>query len=107
MQRISDVTQQTQERTTQARTFIKALNQSCEPWQRLAALDPVPGDAASGPWRASAIARMSQSLAARLLTPLRSRGLARFLLAVGPLSRRATRVRHDAGREGVGSERAR
>ena len=33
MQRISDVTQQTQERTTQARGFISALNQSCEPWQ--------------------------------------------------------------------------
>jgi methyl-accepting chemotaxis protein len=32
MQRISDVTQQTQERTTQARGFIRALNQSCEPW---------------------------------------------------------------------------
>ena len=37
MQRISDVTQQTQERTTQARAFIKALNQSCGPgsaWPR-------------------------------------------------------------------------
>ena len=49
MQRISDVTQQTQERTTQARAFIRALNQSCEPWQRLAAVDPIPGAAASGP----------------------------------------------------------
>jgi twitching motility protein PilJ len=39
MQRVSSVTHQTQERTTQARAFIKALRQSCEPWQRLAA-DP-------------------------------------------------------------------
>jgi twitching motility protein PilJ len=39
MQRISDVTQHTQERTTQARGFIKALNQSCGPWQLLTA-DP-------------------------------------------------------------------
>ena len=42
MQRISEVTQQTQERTTQARAFIRALKQSCEPWQRLAAADPIP-----------------------------------------------------------------
>ena len=42
MQRVSNVTSQTQERTTQARAFIKALRQSCEPWQRLAAAPPVP-----------------------------------------------------------------
>jgi twitching motility protein PilJ len=41
MQRISEVTNQTQERTTQARAFIRALKQSCEPWQRLAAADRV------------------------------------------------------------------
>jgi methyl-accepting chemotaxis protein len=41
MQRVSNVTSQTQERTTQARAFIKALGQSCEPWQRLAAAAPV------------------------------------------------------------------
>ena len=42
MQRISEVTHQTEERTTQARAFIRALKQSCEPWQRLAATDPIP-----------------------------------------------------------------
>jgi methyl-accepting chemotaxis protein len=49
MQRISDVTQQTQERTAQARSFIKALNSSCEPWHRLAVAHPAAaGDAAPG-----------------------------------------------------------
>jgi twitching motility protein PilJ len=42
MQRISEVTHQTQERTAQARAFIRAMKQSCEPWQRLAAGDSVP-----------------------------------------------------------------
>ena len=42
MQRISEVTHQTEERTTQARAFIRALKQSCEPWQRLAAAVPIP-----------------------------------------------------------------
>jgi ABC-type transporter Mla subunit MlaD len=41
MQRISEVAQQTQERTAQARAFIRALKQSCGPWQRLAAADPL------------------------------------------------------------------
>ncbi len=45
MQRISEVTHQTQERTTQARAFIRALKQSCEPWRRLAAADRVAADA--------------------------------------------------------------
>jgi len=56
MQRVSNVTSQTQERTTQARAFIKALRQSCEPWQRLAAAPPVataavptPATPATGP----------------------------------------------------------
>jgi hypothetical protein len=40
MQRIADVNQQTLEHTTQSRESIKALNRSCEPWQRLAVLDP-------------------------------------------------------------------
>jgi methyl-accepting chemotaxis protein len=48
MQRISDVTHQTEERTTQARAFIKAVKQSCEPWQSLAEAEPLPGAAASG-----------------------------------------------------------
>ena len=64
MQRISDVTQQTQERTSQARAFIGALNRSCEPWQRLAAVDPVPDGGASGAaWRGSPSIR---KVAARL-----------------------------------------
>jgi methyl-accepting chemotaxis protein len=42
MQRISNVTSQTEERTTQARAFIKALRQSCEPWQRLAIAPAAP-----------------------------------------------------------------
>jgi methyl-accepting chemotaxis protein len=45
MQRVSNVAKQTQEQTAEARSFIKALRQSCEPWQRLAA--GVPGAAAS------------------------------------------------------------
>src|SRR4029077_18494090 len=48
MQRISDVTQQTQGRTIQARGFISALNQSCEPWKRWAAVESA-GSAAGGP----------------------------------------------------------
>ncbi|MFI5457476.1 MAG: methyl-accepting chemotaxis protein [Isosphaerales bacterium] len=47
MQKVSNVTSQTQERTTQARAFIKALRQSCDPWQRLAAPSPAP--TAAGP----------------------------------------------------------
>ena len=107
MQRISDVTQQTQERTTQARGFISALNNSCEPWQRLAAVDPVPGDAASRPIGAGVqLPESSQSLAARLQTPLpveRSRASSSPSILS---SRRATKVRHDPGRNGVGSERS-
>jgi twitching motility protein PilJ len=43
MQRVSHVAKQTEERTTEARTFIKALRQSCEPWHRLAAGLPAGG----------------------------------------------------------------
>jgi twitching motility protein PilJ len=49
MQRVSDVAHQTQERTSQARVFIKALKQSCQPWQRLAAASPVQGLSPSNP----------------------------------------------------------
>jgi twitching motility protein PilJ len=44
MQRISEVANQTLERTTLTRTSLQALVQSCEPWQRLAAarIDPEP-----------------------------------------------------------------
>lgn len=50
MQRISEVTHQTQERTTRARAFIRALQQSCEPWRRLAAADrsPAPTEGRAG-----------------------------------------------------------
>jgi twitching motility protein PilJ len=46
MQRVSSVAGQTQERTTEARAFIKALRKSCEPWQRpaSASLDPATAD---------------------------------------------------------------
>jgi twitching motility protein PilJ len=37
MQRISEVTHQTLERTTLSRSSLKVLVQSCEPWQRVAA----------------------------------------------------------------------
>jgi twitching motility protein PilJ len=40
MQRISEVTNQTLERTTLSRTSLHALVQSCEPWQRLASAGP-------------------------------------------------------------------
>jgi twitching motility protein PilJ len=40
MQKVSNVTTQTQERTAQARAFIEALRHSCDPWQRLAATSP-------------------------------------------------------------------
>ena len=49
MQRISEVTHQTLERTTKSRSSLKSLVQSCEPWQRLAAASaPVPAEAAAG-----------------------------------------------------------
>ncbi len=40
MQRISEVTNQTLERTTLSRNSLIALVQSCEPWQRLASAGP-------------------------------------------------------------------
>jgi twitching motility protein PilJ len=40
MQRISEVTHQTLERTTQSRSSLRALVQSCEPWQQLALAAP-------------------------------------------------------------------
>jgi twitching motility protein PilJ len=42
IQRVSSVTTQTQERTTQARAFIMALRQSCAAWQRLSATGSAP-----------------------------------------------------------------
>jgi methyl-accepting chemotaxis protein len=108
MQRISDVTQQTQERTTQARGFISALNQSCEPWQRLAAVDPVPAAAASGPSGAGLqTPEGSPPLGAGHLT-LPSIESSRAISSPSIWSPRASRrVRHDPGRKGAGSERSR
>jgi twitching motility protein PilJ len=94
MQRISEVTHQTQERTTQARAFIRALKQSCLPWQTLAAAELGPGAAATSP------------PAAGSLTPASSRresahaSLSRPVLSAGGSST----VRREAGREGVRSE---
>ena len=49
MQRISEVTHQTLERTTKSRSSLKSLVQSCEPWQRLAAAPAqVPAEAKAG-----------------------------------------------------------
>jgi twitching motility protein PilJ len=47
MQRISDVTHQTLERTTRSRASLKALVNSCEPWQRLASVAAAPTDGAA------------------------------------------------------------
>jgi methyl-accepting chemotaxis protein len=108
MQRISDVTQQTQERTTQARGFISALNQSCERWQRLGAVDSVPGDAASNPSGARLkMPEGSPMSVAGLLTPP-SIGSSRAISSPSIQSPRgSSKVRHDPGRQGVGSERSR
>jgi len=113
MQRISDVTQQTQERTTQARAFIRALNQSCEPWQRLAAADPVPGAAASGPLGAGLQApEGAPPSEAVLRSPERSPPSIgesnRAIPSASALSHReSSGVRRDPGREGLWSERSR
>jgi methyl-accepting chemotaxis protein len=108
MQRISDVTQQTQERTAQARAFIETLNQSCEPWQRLAALDPVLDAGASGApgldRRASD--RSPPSNAGLLIPPSIESVHATSLPSVWSLQESPT-VRHDSEREFVGSERSR
>jgi methyl-accepting chemotaxis protein len=95
MQRISDVTQQTQERTTQARAFIRALHRSCEPWQRLAALEPspesVPRDAPAAGLPSAAKVESAGGDSSRSVW-----------LTLGSRS-----VRQDSAREAVGSERSR
>jgi hypothetical protein len=108
MQRISDVTQQTQERTTQARGFISALNQSCEPWQRLAAVDPIAGGAASNPSVAGLqMPEGSPQLGAGLLTPA-SIGSSRAISAPSiRFPHGSSKVRHDPGRKAAGGERSR
>jgi twitching motility protein PilJ len=100
MQRISEVTHQTQERTAQARAFIRALKQSCEPWQRLAAADPVPRPA-GGPTGASHRASEgSQRLS------LREDGPAPVSPSVLPV-RAPGSSRRDPRRRGIESERSR
>jgi methyl-accepting chemotaxis protein len=105
MQRVSDVTQQTQERTAQARAFINALNRSCEPWQRLAAVDLglnsagirisnasfAPPDKPTGSGADSPILTMDESDHAPSVAPHRS-----------PHGNRSVRL--DRGREPIGSE---
>jgi methyl-accepting chemotaxis protein len=108
MQRISDVTQQTQERTTQARGFISALNQSCEPWQRLAAVDPVPDDSASRPAGAGLqLPEGLRPLGAGLMTPALF-GSSRTISSASIRSPHgSSKVRQNPGRKGVGSEHSR
>ena len=107
MQRISHLTQQTQERTTQARGFISALNQSCEPWQRLAAVDPGP-DSASRP--AGAGLQLPEGLpplGAGLMTPALF-GSSRTISSPSIRSPHgSSKVRQNPGRKGVGSEHSR
>jgi twitching motility protein PilJ len=66
MQRISEVTNQTLERTTLTRTSLQALVQSCEPWQRLATarIEATP-PAGGGPSRPPAV--LTESRRAREL----------------------------------------
>ncbi len=108
MQRISDVTQQTQERTTQSRGLISTLNQSCEPWQRLAAVDPNRGDIASKLASAGLPMPEGSSQSGAGLPALSSNESSRVVSSpsVWP-PRGSSRVRHDPGRNGVGSERSR
>jgi twitching motility protein PilJ len=100
MQRISDVAQQTQERTGQARAFIRALKQSCGPWRRLAAADPLLPPAGEP---AGASPRATEGPQRR---SLREDGPA----PVGPSSlpaRAPGPPRHSPAREGVEGERSR
>jgi len=95
MQKVSNVTSQTQDRTTQARAFIKALRQSCDPWQRLAAASP--GPTAAGPAPVTPASGPVLSLVDGAHTtsspPIQS-------------SRGSSPVRRDQKRERAGSERS-
>ena len=94
MQRVSNVTSQTQERTTQARTFIKALRQSCEPWQRLAAAEPMTTPVVGSPLAAISgpILRAPDGGHVRSSRP-------------SVLARGSSSMGHDQKREGISSER--
>jgi twitching motility protein PilJ len=105
MQRISDVTQLTQERTTQARAFISTLKQSCAPWQRLAADDPVPGAATSGLADLGPHAPAgSPAFGAILLSHLAIESPHAKTAGSVRSPRRIVGVRHDPDRVGVASE---
>ena len=107
MQRISDVTQQTQERTTQARSFIKALTQTCGPWQPLAA-DTVSAETAGGHLIVDLRAHEgSQLLGARPLSASSREGSHGIPASSAWSSRGSSGVRHDLPREGTGNERSR
>jgi twitching motility protein PilJ len=108
MQRISDVTQQTQERTTQARAFIKALNQSCGPWQRLALADHASGITEGDPSSPSLEAHDDSKPSGEGLQTPRSIESAHVLAAPSVWSPRGgSRVRHHQGSEGLGNYRSR
>jgi twitching motility protein PilJ len=99
MQRISEVTHQTQEHTTQARAFIQALKQSCEPWQRLAAAESLP--AASAPRGGGPRERDGSP-------PGASRADGPALVAASVQAPRgAGSLRRDPARRGLDSERSR
>jgi hypothetical protein len=86
MQRISEVAHQTEERSAQARAFIRAVQQSCEPWQRLAELEVASG-------------------APRYDAATSSRGDLGGVLPPTPLALRGSgAVRHDRECEGVTCE---
>jgi twitching motility protein PilJ len=105
MLRISDVNQLTQERTTQARAFISTLKQSCEPWQRLAADEPVSGVPTSGP--AGPVPHAPEGappLGVRVASGLSIESASTVSSAPVWSPRRSRGLRHDPGRVGVGSE---
>jgi twitching motility protein PilJ len=100
MQRISDVAQQTQDRTALARTFIRALKQSCGPWRRLAAADPHTSLACEP---AGASPRATEGPPRRAL---REDGPAPVAPSIAP-ARPSGSPRHAPAREGVEGERSR
>lgn len=107
MQRISDVTQQTQERTTQARAFIKALDQSCGSWQRLSA-DPAASPAIAGPSSSEVHVHEGSKLFAPSSLKASSKDGAHATPAHSArTSRGPSTVRHDHPRDGAGNERLR
>jgi twitching motility protein PilJ len=106
MQRISDVTQHTQQRTTQARAFIKALGESCGPWQRLGA-DPIPTTTGS-PSNSHLLLQEGTKFLGRGLLRHRSREGSHSLRSSSASSLHgSSSARHDPPRDGIGNEHAR